>query len=190
MMQITPIVKNLIIINAIVFFGVQYALQPFGILDYFPLRQIGQGFNPYQLVSHMFMHGNIQHLFFNMLTLFFLGPVTEYGLGSKKFLQLYIVAGLVGGIVHLLMESNPAWGASGAINGVVVAFATMYPNRELMVFPFPFQIKAKYLVAAFVGIDFFYGVTNYYSGVAHFAHLGGAATGFIMIHIWKMANMR
>lgn len=188
--RFTPVVKNLIIINVILFFGLRYGLSMFHAERYMYLLPFGSGFNPYQLFTHMFMHGDERHLFFNMLTLFFLGPITEQTLGDKRFLTLFITAGLVGGIVHVLTSTGAAVGASGAINGVVVAFATMYPNMKLMVFPLPFQVKAKYLVGLFVCIDFFFGVTNYATGIAHFAHLGGAITGFVMIHIWKLANLR
>lgn len=178
------------IINVILFFGLTYGLKFYPFRDMMVLMPFGHGFNPYQLFTHMFMHGDERHLFFNMLTLFFLGPTVEQTLGQKRFLMLFISAGLVGGIVHLLTAVNPAVGASGAINGVVVAFAVMYPNMKLMVFPLPFGVKAKYLVTAFVAMDFFFGITNYQTGIAHFAHLGGAAMGFAMIHIWKMANLR
>jgi membrane associated rhomboid family serine protease len=189
--RITPVVKNLLIINVIIFFGFRDGLQAFNVEPRMYLFPLGSGgFNPYQLFTHMFMHADERHLFFNMLTLFFLGPMTEQTLGQKKFLLMFITAGLIGGIAHLLSSNAPAVGASGAINGVVVAFATMYPNLKLMVFPLPFEVKAKYLVGAFVLIDFFFGVTNYQSGIAHFAHLGGALTGFVMVHIWKMANLR
>ena len=76
-----------------------------------------------------------------------------------------------------------AIGASGAINGVAVAFATMYPNLKLMIFPLPFEIKAKYLIGGFVLMDFFYGITQFQSGIAHFAHLGGAIVGFVLIQL-------
>ncbi len=191
MARLTPVVKNLLIINVIVYFALRYGLNMFKIEPYTYLHVWESGFfNPYQLFTHMFMHGDERHLFFNMLTLFFLGPMTEQSLGQKRFLMLYISAGLAGGLVHLLTSTSPAVGASGAINGVVVAFATMYPNLKLMVFPLPFEIKAKYLVSIFVAMDFFFGVTSYNTGIAHFAHLGGAIMGFAMIHYWKMASLR
>ncbi len=190
MTRITPVVKNLIIINVILYFGLKYGLDAFKANYYMYLLPIGEGFNPYQLFTHMFMHGDERHLFFNMLTLFFLGPITEQTLGQKRFLTLFITAGIIGGITHILTSNAAAVGASGAINGVVVAFATMFPNMKLMVFPLPFEVKAKYLVGLFVFIDFYFGVTNYSSGIAHFAHLGGAITGFAMIHMWKLANLR
>ena len=191
MTRITPVVLNLIITNAIIFFGLRYGLNSLGIERYTYLQSLETGgFNPYQLFTSMFMHANEKHLIMNMLTLFFLGPITEQTLGGKRFLMLYITAGLVGGIVYVLTSSGAAVGASGAINGVVVAFATMYPTMKLMVFPLPVPIQAKYLVTFFVLIDFFFGVTSSRTGIAHYAHLGGALAGFLMIKYWKMDNLR
>ena len=191
MVRITPIVKNLLIINVIIYFGLKYGLKVFNIEPYMYLMPYSsEYFNFYQLFSHMFMHADERHLFFNMLTLFFLGPTTENGLGGQRFLFLYISAGLFGGVAHLLTSNAMAVGASGAINGVAVAFATMYPNLKLMVFPLPFQIKAKYLIGGFVLMDFFYGITEFQSGIAHFAHLGGALVGFVLVYIWNKSNLR
>ncbi|MFT6338757.1 MAG: membrane associated rhomboid family serine protease [Halioglobus sp.] len=182
----------------------------------------------------MFMHADISHLFFNMISLFFLGPTVEQSLGGKRFMILYILAGLIGTFAHIAIDyvefyrlvykvdvvsvnqiieglssysvfeesQRPAikelanvvngrsLGASGAVYGVVIAFVTMFPKRKLMVFPIPIPIPAAILGVLMVGYGVVSGVGQLEPGIAHFAHLGGALTGFLMIHYWKMANLR
>jgi len=204
MSRLTDIVKNLIIINVIVYFGILLLMETYG--DYlgpgmlFPYKS--GNFNPFQLVTAMFMHGSPSHLFMNMLGLFFLGPTVERTLGPKRFLTLYLLAGLGGSFLHLGIDygtfltsgrivTNPALGASGCILGVVLAFITMFPKEKLMIFPIPIPIKAMYLGIATVVFSLIAGIIDSGAGgIAHFAHLGGALVGFILIHYWKMANLR
>lgn len=192
MNRITDVVKNLMIINVILFFVVQMNLIPGipNLIDYFTLMPFYGGFEPYQLATHMFMHGSIQHLMFNMMALFFIGPAVESILGPKRFLLLYIIAGLSSAFLHLYISDAKMVGASGAIYGILVAFATMLPNMKMMIFLLPFEIKAKYLVGAYVLYDLFFGLAGANDGIAHFAHLGGAIAGFVMIYIWKLVKLR
>lgn len=232
--RITDAVKNLLIINVIVFFGTQ-AL-PEGIKSmgnmYFPLSE---NFQPYQILTNMFMHADFQHLLFNMMTLFFLGPVVEQALGTKRFLQLYFLSGLGAVVLHMgikwfeyqgiiaglgpseisavaneglsILNSGRNYrgelgelnyilngsilGASGAVYGVLIAFATLFPNMKLMLLFPPIPIKAKYLAAGLIALGLFSGVTGFQQGVAHWGHLGGAIVGFIMIRfIWKLQSLR
>lgn len=195
MPPITDIVKHLILINVIVFLAV--AFSPLG--RYIPDLAVfwvkDPRFQPYQLVSHMFMHANMTHLFFNMFALYVFGPMVERYAGPKKFLSLYFAAGAGSVLAHLgimffqnsvygIQLFPPAVGASGAIMGVLVAFAVLYPNVRLMLLFPPIPIKAKYLAMAYVAIDLFSGVSGYNTGVANWAHLGGAVTGFIFTSIW------
>ncbi|HPN71181.1 MAG TPA: rhomboid family intramembrane serine protease, partial [Saprospiraceae bacterium] len=108
MMRITDVVKNLLILNVIIFFVVRYDLIPFipGLIKYFVMMPIGQGFEPYQIATHMFMHGDERHLLFNMLMLFFIGPAVEQTLGPKRFLLLYIIAGVSSAFLHLLISNG------------------------------------------------------------------------------------
>jgi membrane associated rhomboid family serine protease len=190
MNQLTEVVKNLIIINVIVFFGLGLLENNFHFQQYFTLFPREEGFKPYQLVTHMFNHGDIRHLFFNMLGLFFIGPMIESTLGPKRFLFLYLSAGLLSGMAHLFLTNHSAVGASGAINGVMVALALIYPSMKLMVFPIPFEIPAIILVGLYIIYDLYSGVSGRATGVAHFAHLGGAVMGAIMIFYWGLANLR
>ncbi len=212
MSRLTDVVKNLIIINVIIFIGVatlpdlyqQYTV--YGRLFFINSPH----FRPFQIVTSMFMHADLGHLFMNMLGLFFLGPMVERTLGAKRFLILYLLAGLGGSLLHMGVDyveflkigcvnckayfdliNTGALGASGCVLGVVVAFITMFPREKLILFPIPIPIKAMYLGLAVVGYSFFAGITDTTpGGIGHFAHLGGALVGFIMVHYWKMANLR
>jgi len=191
MMRLTEVVKALMFANVAIFFVVSFNLIPFlpNLRNYFVLLPIGNGFEFYQVLTHMFMHGSINHLLFNMLTLFFIGPLVEQSLGANRFLFLYVSAGIASAALHLFLTNNAAVGASGAIYGILVAFATMYPNMKMMVFPIPFEIKAKYLIGAYVVYDLYSGLFVNGSGIAHFAHLGGAIAGFIIIYSWGLAKL-
>lgn len=191
MMRLTGVVKNLLIINVLVFIVVFGNLLPVARLgDYFTLFPFGRGFEPYQIVTHMFMHGDPRHLFFNMLLLFFIGPTVEQTLGPKRFLFLYFTAGVVSAFAHLFLSGHPVLGASGALYGVLTAFAAMFPNLKMMIFPLPFEIKAKYLVGAYIVYDLYSGFSGAATGIAHFAHFGGAVGGFFLIYYWKMLKLR
>jgi len=127
-----------------------------------------------------------------MLGLFFLGPMVERALGSKDFLKLYLLAAMGALLTHIgvdyydylqsgIPSNRGVVGASGAIYGVVIAFATLFPNTKLMLLFPPIPIKAKYLAAAYIAFDLYNGVMRTNTGTAHFAHLGGALTGFLLV---------
>ena len=197
-----PVVKNLVIINAIVFilqqvFDRQMELNTGESLTmHLALWPIGSNFfEPYQLATHMFTHGGFQHILFNMLSLYIFGRMLENIWGPKRFLTFYLLSGLGAAALHLLVTfiTNgyaPVVGASGAIMGLVAAFAYLFPNTEMYMFFIPFPIKAKWLAIGYVVLDLFGGLSNAASGVAHFAHLGGAITGFIIVLIWNKTNRR
>lgn len=205
MLRLTSVVKNLIIINVIIYFGIETLpdipwdkYTQLGALYYFK----SNNFHYFQLVTSLFMHANLEHLLMNMLGLFFLGPTVEESLGPKRFLSLYMFAGLGGSLLSMgidvaefyksgVIMNVASLGASGCVYGVVIAFITMFPNRKLMLFPIPIPIKAMYLGLAAVGYALFAGITDTVpGGIGHFAHLGGALVGYIMIRYWKMANLR
>ncbi len=191
---ITGVVKQLVIINVLVFIGANVALSnPVGMLAMWAPGT--DNFHAYQIVTHMFMHAGFQHILFNMLMLYFLGPMVEQALGSKKFLILYLLSGFGALATHFLF----AWfgviysfgavvGASGAVYGVLIAFASMFPNVQLMLLFPPIPVKAKYLALGLIVIGLVSGFGGYQQGIAHFAHLGGAFTAFIILLIWKKVN--
>jgi membrane associated rhomboid family serine protease len=189
-----PVIKALMISNVVIWFIFSYFLQfitlrgvrVFAILgDYLALWPLGTDFWPWQLVTYMFMHGGFWHLAFNMLALWMFGMELENLWGSRKFLLFYLVCGVGAGIANLLVaplvgQAAPTVGASGAVFGVLIAFGMLFPNRPIYIY-FLLPIKAKYFVAAYIGLELFYGVTGTTDGIAHFAHLGGAIVGFLFL---------
>lgn len=141
----------------------------------------------WQPFTYMFLHGSFAHIFFNMLTLYFLGPETERAMGSKHFLAMYLISGVLGGLGWIWLSPQPhalCVGASGAIFGVLAAFATLYPRRQLTLlvfFIFPVTMMAWQLVAGLALIEFMLAGGGRGSGIAHTAHLAGAFAGFLYI---------
>jgi membrane associated rhomboid family serine protease len=190
--QIPPVVLNLIIINVIVFAAQLLLDSSLDITDLFALYPYNSGFfKPYQLVTHMFSHGGFLHIIFNMYALWMFGSVLEKVWGPKRFLIFYLICGLAAGFTQLFLSDSPAIGASGAIMGLLAGFAYLFPNTEFFIIPFPFPIKAKYMVAIYAAIDLFGGVNPGKSdNIAHYAHLGGLIMGFILVIIWNKTNKK
>ncbi len=195
----TPIVLNLIIINALVYFIQMMFDGPptdnlldqkiTGKIALYPYQT--SYFQPYQLVTHMFAHGGFFHLLFNMFVLWMFGTTLERVWGPKRFFIFYFACGLAAGVAHLILQPDaPAVGASGAIMGLFAAFAYLFPNTEFIIFPIPVPVKAKYAVAIMAAFDLFGGVSPSGSNIAHFAHLGGLAMGFILVLIWNKTNKK
>lgn len=144
-------------------------------------------FFPWQLLSYQFMHGGLGHLFFNMLALWMFGMELEHLWGSRRFAAYYILSGIAAGIVHLAVHPvfdgsiAPTIGASGSIMGVLLAFGMTFPDRPIMMFPLFFPIPARIFVMIYAGFDLLNGLMNTSDGVAHFAHLGGALGGFLLL---------
>ncbi len=239
MMRISETVKHLIIINVIMFIGTLTVGGGQLFYDWFSLYFTeNEAFQPWQIITHMFMHGGPAHLLFNMFALWMFGSSVEYSLGKKRFLFLYFSAGL-GAVLFQLSSyylsyfpvfselqasgisnetiinimNTGSWnfpttdlqeiqlnkiypiynstmvGASGCLFGVLVAFGVLNPNAELMLIFLPIPIKAKYLISLYVGYDiisgFFGGSSIFGANIAHWAHVGGAVIGFIIIWYWK-----
>lgn len=194
MQKSTPIVLNLIIINALVFVAQMVLDKTMSFTTWLALRSYdSEFFEPYQLVTHMFTHGGFFHILFNMYALWMFGSVLERVWGPKRFLIFYFVCGLAAGIAQMFaMDVNGmAVGASGAVMGLLAAFAYLFPNTEFFILPFPFPIKAKYMVAIYAAIDLFGGLhPGAADNIAHFAHLGGMVMGFILVIIWGKTNKK
>ncbi|HRD58289.1 MAG TPA: rhomboid family intramembrane serine protease [Ferruginibacter sp.] len=188
----TPIVLNLIIINALVFLIQNVFDGPENkvtlLLALFPLQS--GFFEPYQLVTHMFAHGGLAHILFNMFALWSFGSLLERSWGPKKFLIFYLVCGLAAGVAHLFLSNSAAVGASGAIMGLLGAYAYLFPNTQLIIFPIPFPVKAKWAIIGIAAIDLFGGVYPTGSNIAHFAHLGGLVAGLILVIVWNKSNKK
>lgn len=205
--MITPVVKNLIVINTIVLIGTELiGDKMYELFALFPFES--QMFKWYQVVTHMFMHGGFWHLLFNMYTLAIFGTVLERQWGANKFLLFYFVTGIGAAICHNLVlhlqishalaggdmmtaasiMRIPTVGASGAIYGVLLGYGMLFPNSILqLIFP-PVSLKAKWFVLIFAGIELLTGLTGMGGGIAHFAHLGGMLFGLILILYWKKKN--
>ena len=205
--------KNIILINVCIW--IMTALNENFMYEKFALfYPTSPFFHWWQPVTHMFMHGGFFHLFFNMYTLYFFGRVLEEKWGAKKFLIFYFVTGLGAALVHTGVEylqmntwmsqvaegsmaaqarihalkMTPTVGASGAIYGVLMGFAMLYPDALMsLVFP-PVTMKAKWFVLIFAAIELLTGVTGTGGGIAHFAHLGGLIFGYILILYWKKTH--
>ena len=191
-----PIVKNLIILNVLVFIAQTILDRQYYLSMKIALWPINSPFfKPYQIFTHMFAHGGMTHILFNMFGLWMFGRVLENVWGPKRFLFFYLVCGLGAAAAHLAVQylqggEGPAVGASGAIMGIFAAFAYLFPNTELFIMFIPIPVKAKWAVLGFTAIDLFSGMTNTGDNIAHFAHLGGAITGFILVLIWNKTNRK
>ncbi len=240
--NIPDVVKNLIILNVVVFISTKFFFPQY--YDMLSMHFVlSERFEPFQLVTHMFMHSNFgfAHIFFNMFALWMFGSVLEKIWGPKRFLSFYLIAGfgsialftltnylqyiqitnsfsfeqiqsikdavftvdggyrynLISGHEREKVESairifhGQVVGASGAIYGILVAFGMLFPNTELMLIFFPVPVKAKYFIPILIVLELFLGINNFrWDNIAHFAHLGGALFGFIMVKIWSKDRNR
>ena len=190
--RIPPVTRTLLIINVIMFVAT-LVNENFMIGTFAMFPPYSPYFRWWQPLTHMFMHGGWWHIIFNMYTLVMFGMVVERALDTKKYLVLYFVTGLGAVALHLIVmtfffpqQANvPMVGASGAIYGVLVAFAMLYPEaRMTLIFP-PVTLDAKWMVTIFIVLELLTGITGTQAGVAHFAHLGGALFGFLLIWYWR-----
>lgn len=235
-----PITRNIIILNVIVF-GVFYLLNSQALyMKFAAFYPFSPYFRSWQVVTHMFMHGGLMHILFNMFTLYSFGPVLERILGEKKYVILYFVSGLGAfflfnlwnfmevqqiqtslesfgfdlngylsgesvsfkgnaeaiamqqGLVNNLQSilTVPMVGASGAIFGVIAAFATLFPDAEIGIMFIPIPVKVKYVLPVIIVGSIFLGVTGNVGGIAHLAHVGGALVGFLLAMYWKKNRFR
>jgi membrane associated rhomboid family serine protease len=220
--NLTPVVKNLLVLNLICF--IPYVVLSNDSYDFYVVKNLGvfyfnsPFFRPWQIISYMFIHGGWEHILFNMFALFSFGPILEYAVGPKKFFNLYFICGIGAVAFQMLVQAvelhsiigsftipndlhisdplivekikgiyAPVVGASGAIFGVLVAFGMLYPDLELMILFIPVPVKAKYIIPVYIVVEVVLGFGQFGNdNVAHFAHLGGALLGFIMVKIWRL----
>lgn len=191
--KLPPVVKYLIIINVAVFV-LQLLLDPITGLTmrYLALNPLDSpGFAAHQIITYMFTHstGNFFHIIMNMFALYMFGRDLENLWGAKRFLNFYIMCGIGAALFHLLAQYvlaryGVAVGASGAVIGVFAAYAYLFPNTSLFLMFIPIPIKAKWLMLGLLAYDLYGGISGG-DNIAHFAHLGGAITGIIMVWIWN-----
>jgi len=204
------VTRNLIILNIIVFIATLINRE-FMTAEFALFYPTSRYFHWWQVLTHMFMHGGFWHILFNMYTLWLFGSVVENIIGSKKFLLFYFICGLGAAGLHLgveflqmqsfmegaalgnsvalqniaVIKLTPTVGASGAIYGVLIGYAMLFPASKMtLLFP-PVTLSAKWMVIVFAAIELLTGVTGTVAGVAHFAHLGGMLIGWLMIFYWR-----
>jgi membrane associated rhomboid family serine protease len=183
MYAMTPWVQRILIANVVMFFVTATSPGLFRDLAFYPPIAY---LRPWTVVTYMFLHAGFGHLFFNMLGVFFFGPRLELKIGASAFLRLYFLAGIGGALFQAAFATAaPMVGASGAVYAVLVGFAYYYPRETILLFPIPIPVQAWLLVSAYVVMSLYQGITSSGSGVAHFAHLGGAAVGFAFLRWWE-----
>lgn len=215
-----PVIKNLIIINVLVFLAQTMLGDEVGtkILNLFALHAWQSPlFKPWQFITYLFLHGGWDHIFFNMFALWMFGSVLENLWGPKRFLIFYFVCGLGAALCHMtvlyfemqpLVNTfnnlppiqqqqviadlyEPTLGASGAIFGCLAAFGYLFPNTIMYMLFIPVPIKAKWVVLGYIAIEIIMALRNSAGdNVAHIAHLGGAIFGLVLVYFWNKNNRR
>ncbi len=218
--QVLPVViKNLIIINALVWLAqITVAQDLISIEDLFALHHFSSVYYHFwQFITYMFLHSSDSffHILFNMFALWMFGSTMENLWGPAKFLAFYLVCGFGAGLTQTIaltydlsqynemfaagqidaaklfaLTNGSTLGASGAVMGIFAAFAYTFPNSQMIILPIPFPIKAKWALLGMGVLDVLGGILSESTGIAHFAHLGGAAVGIIIVMIWNKRNRR
>lgn len=199
---LSPAIKHIVAINVIVFLATQLS-ENFMYSTFALFLPSSHFFHFWQPVTYMFMHGSFLHILFNMYTLVMFGTVLERTIGTTKFLIFYFVTGLGAAFLHTGVQygmvmtgmeplfsalMTPTVGASGAIYGILIGYAMLYPESRLtLLFP-PVTLTAKWFVLIFAGIELFAGVTGTGEGIAHFAHLGGLLFGWALMYYWRRSG--
>lgn len=163
-------------------------------------------FKYYQVITYMFMHdsSNYAHIFFNMYALFMFGTAIESAWGPKRFLVYYFFTGFGALVLQWAVQAIeinylgapeasanvPMLGASGAVFGILAAYGMQFPDNVLQLLIPPISLKAKYFVLIYAAIELGLGLSPYQTGVAHFAHVGGALFGFLLITYWRKRGDR
>lgn len=201
--SLPPVVLGLLVSNGLVFLWQQLGASWTPIL-YFALwplsgqeiatAPLGSGqipsFHIWQLITYGFLHAGLFHIGVNMFALWMFGVQLENLWGSRPFAFYYFFCLIGAGLIQLLVVTlsgsiYPTIGASGAIFGVLLAFGMMFPNQTIVLLIPPIPLKAKYFVVLYGAFTLWAGVTGSFSGVAHFAHLGGMFFGLVLILYWR-----
>jgi membrane associated rhomboid family serine protease len=187
-----PVTLALVVANVAVFL-LQNVLP--GLVGPFALWPLGAGFLPWQLLSYAFLHGSLLHLAFNMFALYMFGSALERVFGGRRYLVFYLVSVLAAAVTQLVFAAltggvYPTVGASGGVFGLLLAYALYFPHaRVMLLFP-PIPMPARVFVLVYAVLELFLGVTGTEEGVAHFAHLGGMAGGYLVLRFWRVGPRR
>lgn len=206
MSRLPPVTAALLIANIAIFVLQQgggdelllahFALWPLGLDQVAQLSNgasVHLGFEPWQLVTYSFLHGSIAHIGFNMLALWMFGAPVENVLGGRRY-TLFYFACVIGAacaqlaVMYLFQSGHvyPTVGASGGIFGLLLAFAMFYPHARIAFLFVPVPVPAPIFVIGYMILELILGITGTQAGVAHFAHLGGALVGFVLIRLWRL----
>jgi len=210
MFYLSPVARNLLIANVVIFILTYYLVPDYITLQFAFFNPILPGspellnpnFKIWQPFTYMFMHGGWTHLISNMFALLIFGSGIETFFGSKRFLIYYLITGIGASFiysfvnmydmqqfspdseVYAALAKTPMVGASGAIFGILIAYGYLFPDNEMIIFPLPIPIKAKYLVAFYGIYELYSGIQGTSLGIAHFAHVGGLLVGFILLRFF------
>ena len=188
MFSLPPVTQTLIIVNVLAF--LLQSLLGDGPTAALALWPFGTYFMPWQIITYAFLHGSTTHLLFNMFGVYMFGSDLERVWGSRRYLTFYMVSAIAAAIAQQIVSSlsgavYPTVGASGAVFGLLFGFAMVFPRRMVVpLFP-PIPMRAPIFVALYGGLELFLGVTGTQAGVAHFAHLGGMAGGYLLLRYWR-----
>jgi membrane associated rhomboid family serine protease len=176
----TPWVLRLLVANAVLFLVAPPGSVPFAWLMFVPVEIVER---PWTFVTYMFLHGSFMHILFNMIGLYFFGPRLESRLGSRDFIWMYLLAGLAGALLSFAFEPRAAIvGASGAVFGVLYGFAHYWPDERIYIWAI-LPVPSRVLVIALAAMSIYSGFTGAGAGIAHFAHLGGFAGGWLYLKV-------
>jgi membrane associated rhomboid family serine protease len=216
MFYLSPVARNLLIANVVIFVLSRFLVPGYFTLQFAFFNPILPGspellnpnFKIWQPFTYMFMHGDWGHLLSNMFALLIFGSGIETFFGSKRFLIYYLITGIGASFIYSLVNvydmtqfspdsevydllaTTPMVGASGAIFGILIAYGYLFPENEMIIFPFPIPIKAKYLVAFYGIYELYAGIRGTSVGIAHFAHVGGLLVGFILLRYFGFGRAR
>lgn len=192
--RLTPWVGRLIIANAVVLLLLMTVFTSPALQDALRFAP-GQALQrPWTFVTYMFVHAGLLHLLGNMLMLFVFGPPVEHRLGGRAFILYYLYCGIGAAVLSLLLSgfvasgATPIVGASGAVLGVGMAFAMLWPDAELFVFPLPIPVKARTFILVLIGLDIVFSQLTPQDGIAHLAHVGGAAFGYLFFRLQALSR--
>jgi membrane associated rhomboid family serine protease len=146
-------------------------------------------------VSYAFLHGSLAHILINMLAVYMFGADLERLWGARRYITYYMASAVAAAISQLLVAAwtgsqDPTIGASGAVFGLLLAFAIYFPQRVIVPLIPPIPMPARVFVALYGALELFLGITGTQTGVAHFAHLGGMLGGYLVIRYWRAARIR
>ncbi len=193
MFSLPPVTQTLILVNVAAF--LLDSLMGGQLSALLALWPLGSNFMPWQVVTYAFLHGSLTHILFNMFGVYMFGADLERVWGGRRYLTFYMVSAIAAAVAQLAVASMtgahyPTVGASGALFGLLLAFAIVFPRRMVVPLIPPIPMRAPIFVALYGGLELFLGVTGTQAGVAHFAHLGGMAGGYLMLLYWRVSMRR